>query len=83
MSREWVTDLVGQLLDVDERTLAGSTVLADCGGWDSVNQMRVLVRLEARLGTTVDFDRFMSVVTLDDLLAVVTQGESEMIGRAS
>lgn len=66
-----VTDVVAQLLDLDSGELAMDTALATVEGWDSVNQMRVLVYLERELGTSLDYDRFMKAVSLADLSTVV------------
>ncbi|MFI5758411.1 acyl carrier protein [Streptomyces sp. NPDC051569] len=68
-----VAEVVGQLLDLETDDLAMSTPLADIEGWDSVNQMRILVYLEREVGGSLDYDRFMRAVSLADLSAVVAE----------
>ncbi|MER5435289.1 acyl carrier protein [Streptomyces sp. NPDC002588] len=66
-----VAEAVGQLLDLEPDDLTTSTRLGEAEGWDSVNQMRLLVHLERELGTALDYDRFMQAETLGDLASVV------------
>ncbi len=74
-----VADVVAQLLDLDGDDLALDTVLATVEGWDSVNQMRVLVYLEREVGGSLDYDRFMTAVTLADLAAVTADAAGSAV----
>ncbi|MCY9783903.1 acyl carrier protein [Nocardiopsis sp. EMB25] len=70
-SEELVTEVVADLLDVDEDGLTPDLALADVEGWDSVNALRVLVYLERELGTELDYDAFERARTLRDMAAVL------------
>ena len=70
-----VAEVVAQLLDLESDELAMDTPLAGIEGWDSVNQMRILVYLERDLGTSLDYDRFMKAASLAELSAVVADAE--------
>ncbi|WP_405494985.1 acyl carrier protein [Nocardia sp. NBC_00511] len=70
-SYEMLADLIEELLDVDADQLTPHTVLSDLAHWDSVDQLRFLVRLERRLTVPVDFDEFMAAMTPAELLVVV------------
>lgn len=66
-----VAEAFGQLLDLDTGVLTPSTRLDEAEDWDSVNQMRLLVRLERELGRTLDYDLFMQAATLGELAGAV------------
>ena len=66
-----VKDVVAQLLDLDEESLAMDQPLAELEDWDSVNALRVLVYLERELDTSIDYDRFMRAEALRDLAAIM------------
>ncbi len=70
-----VAEVVAQLLDLETDDLAMDTTLAVIEGWDSVNQMRILVYLERELGASLDYDRFMKAESLADLAAVVADAD--------
>ncbi len=66
-----VTEVVAQLLDVDETELTMGRPLGDIDGWDSVNLLRVLVYLERELGRSLDYERFAQAGSLADLAEIV------------
>ncbi|GAA3824530.1 hypothetical protein GCM10022403_067450 [Streptomyces coacervatus] len=63
-----VARIVADLLDVDQAGLTPATLLADIEGWDSVNQLRLLLHLERDLSAPLDYDRFLSAASLADLV---------------
>ncbi|MEU9360177.1 acyl carrier protein [Streptomyces sp. NPDC048301] len=69
-------EAVAQLLDADEDTLTPDTELTTVDGWDSVNQLRILVYLERETGTPLDYDRFAAAETLGDLAVLVADAEA-------
>lgn len=71
-----VVEAVAQLLDVDEDTLVLDAPLQAVDGWDSVNQLRILVYLERELGAPLDYDRFTAAETLGDLASLVADTEA-------
>ncbi|WP_329623812.1 acyl carrier protein [Streptomyces sp. NBC_01255] len=77
-----VVDAVAQLLDVDEDTLALDAPLQAIDGWDSVNQLRILVFLERELGAPLDYDRFSTAETLGDLASLVADTDTETAAGA-
>ncbi|MEU1475136.1 acyl carrier protein [Streptomyces sp. NPDC001668] len=72
-----VIEVIGQLFDIEADELTLDTTPAEIEGWDSVNQMRILVYLERQLGTSLDYDRFMKAGSLGDLAAVVADALAE------
>ncbi|MEU3477282.1 acyl carrier protein [Streptomyces sp. NPDC033754] len=71
-----VVEAVAQLLDVDEDALALDAPLQSIDGWDSVNELRILVYLERELGAPLDYDRFTAAETLADLASLVADTEA-------
>lgn len=71
-----VVEAVAQLLDVDEDTLVLDAPLQAIDGWDSVNQLRILVFLEREVGAPLDYDRFTAAETLGDLASLVADTEA-------
>lgn len=71
-----VAEVIGQLLDLEPEELTADTTLGEIEGWDSVNQMRILVYLERSVETSLDYDQFMKAQTLGDLAAVVTEASA-------
>lgn len=70
-SDELVSEVVADLLDLDEDTLTPHTRLDEIEGWDSVNALRVLLYLERERGSALDFDAFERARTLADVAAVL------------
>ncbi|WP_306192445.1 acyl carrier protein [Streptomyces sp. MK5] len=68
-----VLEVVEQLLDFEPGKLTVGTALTEIEGWDSVNQMRVLVYLERELASSLDYDRFMKAESLADVSALVAE----------
>ncbi len=68
---EVVTDVVAQLLDVDERVLTMDQELTTLESWDSVNALRILVYLEREVGAKLDYNRFMGARCLGDISVIV------------
>ncbi len=79
LSDHVVTDVIAQLLDLDEDSLTMDTELATVDGWDSVNALRVLVYLERELGAPLDYERFMASRTLGDMSLVVSTVQSGLV----
>ncbi|MFB7589180.1 acyl carrier protein [Streptomyces sp. NPDC056169] len=77
-----VVEAVAQLLDVDEDTLALDAPLQSVEGWDSVNELRILVYLERELGAPLDYDRFTAAETLADLASLVADTRAAAGARA-
>lgn len=76
-----VADVVATVLGVDAGALPDDVPLADVGGWDSVNALRVLAYLESRLDAALDYDRFQRATTVGDLVEVVDLVGSAKGGR--
>jgi acyl carrier protein len=74
-----VTEVVTQLLDLESDEPAMDTPLAGLEGWDSVNQMRVLVYLERESGANLDYDRFMKAESLADLSTLVAEARGSAV----
>ena len=48
--RTLIRDILADLLDLPELVLTDSTVAPDLAGWDSINQVRLLITIEQELG---------------------------------
>ncbi|MFI0241434.1 acyl carrier protein [Streptomyces sp. NPDC016845] len=72
-----VLEVVEQLLDLEPGELNVGTALTEIEGWDSVNQMRVLVYLERELGASLDYDRFMKAESLADVSTLVGEARGD------
>lgn len=70
-AEQTVTEAIARLLDVDEDDLRGDTALPGIEGWDSVNELRLLVNLERDLGTPLDYERFAAAERIADLVSLV------------
>ncbi|MFE2999280.1 acyl carrier protein [Nocardia sp. NPDC059246] len=68
-----VTELVLLLLEVDADDLGPDTILEEVGNWDSINQLRLLTRLEQKLSATIDIEEFAAVVTFADLVRLASR----------
>lgn len=55
-------------------TLSEDMVAADIPGWDSMAHIRIMMNLEARLGTEVDIDKSYRAKTIGDLVRIVLDG---------
>lgn len=75
-----VVEAVATLLDADEDTLTAGTALPAVDGWDSVNQLRVLVCLERELGCPLDYERFAAAGTIGDLADLVADTPAVLPG---
>ena len=66
-----VTQTVCDTMGWSPADLSGDTSLQNCPGWDSVNQLRVLMALESATGARIPMRRFLEATTLDDIRALV------------
>lgn len=71
LTDDTVTQTVCDTMGWAPADLRGGTPLQDCPGWDSVNQLRVLMALESATGTRIPMKRFLAAATLSDIRALV------------
>jgi acyl carrier protein len=57
-----------------------ATTALEIPGWDSLAHVRIMMNLEARLGTEIDIDKTYRAATIGDLinLIVSTQGDVDV-----
>lgn len=70
-AEQTVTEAIARLLDLEEDDLHRSTALPEIEGWDSVNELRLLVSLERDLGAPLDYERFAAAERIADLVSLV------------
>lgn len=73
VSQTTVTEALADLLDLDEATLTPKTRFEEIDGWDSVNALRLLVFLERKTGSKLDYNAFMACKSLGDLAQLEVQ----------
>ena len=71
--RNDVKKLVGQIARMDSRKVKESASIRDDLGIDSLAAMEILASIEKRLGIVIDEAKAFDVVTVEDLLDLVTQ----------
>lgn len=68
-----VKKLVAQIARMDARKVRESASIRDDLGIDSLAAMEILASIEKRLGIVIDEAKAFDVVTVEDLLDLVTQ----------
>jgi acyl carrier protein len=53
-----------------------TTAADDVEGWDSLSHVRIVMRIEAILGLTIDMDRSYGAANVGELLALVLESPS-------
>ncbi|MFE3983003.1 acyl carrier protein [Nocardia tengchongensis] len=72
MSPDEFIEILETVIAAPEASLTWDTPLVAIEEWDSVNALRVIVFLENRMGTSIDFEAFTSSGTVGELGAVCT-----------
>ena len=54
-----------------------STVASDIPGWDSLAHVRIMMNLEARLGTVIDIDTTYGASTVGDLIHIIADSNAK------
>jgi acyl carrier protein len=70
-----LVELLEELLDLDPGVLSPASTLTEFEGWESVNQLRILVQIEKRVNVSLDFEAFMGVSTVGELVGLVKAAE--------
>ena len=68
-----VKKLVAQIARMDARKVRGSASIRDDLGIDSLAAMEILASIEKRLGIVIDEAKAFDIVTVEDLLDLVTE----------
>jgi acyl carrier protein len=63
--------ILEDVLDVEGLTIGPETTAADVAGWDSLNHVRLLVRLEQIYGISFQVDQVEAVKNVGGILALV------------
>lgn len=71
--RKDVKKLVAQIARMDARKVKESSAIRDDLGIDSLAAMEILASIEKRLGIVIDEAKAFDVITVKDLLDLVTQ----------
>ncbi len=64
---------VEEILDVEPRSLSGTTVYKDCPQWDSLAALSMMVLIEDRFGAMVDASVMRRAETLSELYGVASR----------
>lgn len=66
-----VTQTICDTMGWSPADLCGDALLQTFPGWDSVNQLRVLMAIESATGRRIPMKRFLAATTLDDIRALL------------
>ncbi len=66
-----VAQHLGEVLDLDEVTLTESSTAEDFPDWDSINHVRLLIRIEQDLGFQFNTDEVGMVKTVGELVDLI------------
>jgi acyl carrier protein len=72
---ERLVDLLEELLDLDPGSLRPESVLPEIEGWESVNQLRILVQIEKLVNVSLDLEAFLHVRTVGELIELTEAAE--------
>lgn len=64
---DFVTQTICDTMGWSAADLGGDDLLQSFPGWDSVNQLRVLMAIESATGRRIPMKRFLAATTLDDI----------------
>ena len=68
---EKITEVVRDQLDVDDITLAESTVSSEVDGWDSLANVRVMIAVEQAFGVRFSTAQIASVNSVGELVEII------------
>ncbi len=64
-------DMIEDIMDVDEGTLTGETVLSELEEWDSLSTLSLTVTMRNRFGVTLTTDIIKSFEKVADICAYI------------
>ena len=63
-----VSDIVGQVVGIDDLKLSPSSTAADVDGWDSLTHVQIMVALERALGVRFRTGEMASLANVGELV---------------
>lgn len=67
---------VVEVLEQSAETVTLDTPFSDFSNWDSLNKLRLLMKVEGDYGVRLDFTKYADVKTLGDLLDLVQSAQT-------
>lgn len=64
-------EVLEEILDVEEGSLAPDTVLADLDEWDSITRLSLLIYFDEELGKKVSGDEIKAFETVEEIMALM------------
>ncbi|MFD4986154.1 acyl carrier protein [Streptomyces sp. NPDC058374] len=80
-TEEAVTEIIADVLGADPADVPADTALAALG-WDSMNSMEALVRLEKQFSVSLDLRSFHAAYTIVDMAALIEKNRAGHQSRA-
>ncbi|PEW83763.1 hypothetical protein CN445_24320 [Bacillus cereus] len=68
-----LTELLADILEVEEEEISFNKELSDYEGWDSVNSLRILTHVEDEFNLRLSMDQYSKVQTIGQLQELIEE----------
>ncbi|HDR7532900.1 TPA: acyl carrier protein [Bacillus cereus] len=68
-----LTELLADILEVEEEEICFNKELSDYEGWDSVNSLRILTHVEDEFNIRLSMDQYSKVQTIAQLQTLIEE----------
>ncbi|TEA45996.1 acyl carrier protein [Bacillus sp. BH2] len=68
-----LTELLADILEVEEEEICFNKELSDYEGWDSVNSLRILTHVEDEFNIRLSMDQYSKVQTIAQLQTLIVE----------
>ncbi|MFK4469730.1 acyl carrier protein [Bacillus sp. RC252] len=68
-----LTELLADILEVEEEEISFNKELSDYEGWDSVNSLRILTHVEDEFNIRLSMDQYSKVQTIEQLQTLIEE----------
>ena len=72
--------LLAAVLEMEEADIADDAGIGRLAGWDSLAHMRLIMAMEAQMGTTLSPGNVVGIGSLQDVATVLSGGEVSVTG---
>ncbi|MBY0595861.1 acyl carrier protein [Bacillus bingmayongensis] len=72
-----LTELLADILEVEEEEIVFNKELSDYEGWDSVNSLRILTHVEDEFNLRLSMERYAKVQTIGELQELIEETKNE------
>jgi acyl carrier protein len=71
-----LSELIGDILDLDDLILTETTVADDVDGWDSLAHVRIVVAAEQKFGVRFSTSEITSLASVGELASLIERHQS-------